>query len=81
MKTNPSLIKLAGFSLAAMTTASLAMADTWRYAHEEYEGDVQDVFAYMGMRVLWETEPIHRVYRDLQTASHHVFLRPPESSE
>ncbi|WP_233252328.1 TRAP transporter substrate-binding protein DctP [Saccharospirillum sp. MSK14-1] len=29
-----------------MTTASLAMADTWRYAHEEYEGDVQDVFAY-----------------------------------
>jgi len=42
---------------------------------------VQDVFAYMGMRVLWETEPINRVYRDLQTASHHVFLRPPESSE
>ncbi|MFG1495680.1 TRAP transporter substrate-binding protein DctP [Saccharospirillum sp. HFRX-1] len=29
-----------------MTTASLAMADTWRYAHEENEGDVQDVFAY-----------------------------------
>ena len=39
---------------------------------------VQDAFAYMGMRVLWENEPINRVYRDLQTASHHVFLRPPE---
>jgi len=37
---------------------------------------VQDVFAYMGMRVLWESEPINRVYRDLQTASQHVFLRP-----
>lgn len=40
---------------------------------------VQDVFAYMGMRVLWETEPINRVYRDLQTASQHIFLRPPET--
>ena len=39
-----------------MTTASVgallfglsaaAQADNWRYAHEEYEGDVQDVFAY-----------------------------------
>nr|WP_300313994.1 TRAP transporter substrate-binding protein DctP [Halomonas sp.] len=25
--------------------SSFAMADTWRYAHEEYEGDVQDVYA------------------------------------
>lgn len=46
MKNTPALIKLTGVALATMTTASLAMADTWRYAHEEYEGDVQDVFAY-----------------------------------
>lgn len=41
---------------------------------------VQETFAYLGMRALWEAEPINRVYRDLQTASHHVFLRPPETS-
>jgi len=46
MKNTHALIKLSGLALATMTTASLAMADTWRYAHEEYEGDVQDVFAY-----------------------------------
>ncbi|PTY37665.1 C4-dicarboxylate ABC transporter [Saccharospirillum sp. MSK14-1] len=46
MKNTPALIKLTGIAVATMTTASLAMADTWRYAHEEYEGDVQDVFAY-----------------------------------
>jgi len=41
--------KLAGisaFAFAAMTAANSVNADTWRYAHEEYEGDVQDVFAY-----------------------------------
>ncbi|WP_336367547.1 TRAP transporter substrate-binding protein [Marinobacter sp. C2H3] len=41
--------KLAGISalaLAGLTAASVVNADTWRYAHEEYEGDVQDVFAY-----------------------------------
>ena len=41
--------KLAGFSafaFAAMTAANSVHADNWRYAHEEYEGDVQDVFAY-----------------------------------
>lgn len=42
---------------------------------------VQEAFAYLGMRALWETEPINRVYRDLQAASHHVFLRPPEAGE
>ncbi|MDX1817042.1 MAG: TRAP transporter substrate-binding protein DctP [Marinobacter sp.] len=41
--------KLAGITaltLAGLTAASVVNADTWRYAHEEYEGDVQDVFAY-----------------------------------
>ena len=33
-----------GALLLGMTAA--AQADNWRYAHEEYEGDVQDVFAY-----------------------------------
>ena len=49
MKTMNHLRKLAGVSmlaLAGLTTANIASADTWRYAHEEYEGDVQDVFAY-----------------------------------
>ncbi|GGY44138.1 hypothetical protein GCM10011297_16350 [Bacterioplanes sanyensis] len=36
--------------VASLTTAlgltSTAFADTWRYAHEEYEGDVQDVYAH-----------------------------------
>ncbi|MFH7564769.1 MULTISPECIES: TRAP transporter substrate-binding protein [Oceanimonas] len=38
--------KLAGISALAMFACGAAQADTWRYAHEEYEGDVQDVFAY-----------------------------------
>ncbi|WP_150912080.1 TRAP transporter substrate-binding protein [Marinobacter halotolerans] len=41
--------KLAGVSavaFAAMTAANSVNAANWRYAHEEYEGDVQDVFAY-----------------------------------
>lgn len=41
--------KLAGisaFAFAAMTAANTVNADNWRYAHEEYEGDVQDVYAY-----------------------------------
>ncbi|WP_286221589.1 TRAP transporter substrate-binding protein [Marinobacter apostichopi] len=43
------LKKLAGisaFAFAAMTAANSVNAANWRYAHEEYEGDVQDVFAY-----------------------------------
>lgn len=31
---------------AALSFSTFAQADTWRYAHEEYEGDVQDVYAY-----------------------------------
>ncbi|MGM0767927.1 MAG: TRAP transporter substrate-binding protein DctP [Pseudomonadota bacterium] len=41
--------KLAGVSaiaFAAMTAANSVNAANWRYAHEEYEDDVQDVFAY-----------------------------------
>lgn len=38
--------KLAGIPALALLACSAAQADTWRYAHEEYEGDVQDVFAY-----------------------------------
>ena len=41
--------KLAGISaiaFAAMTAANSVNAANWRYSHEEYEGDVQDVFAY-----------------------------------
>lgn len=41
--------KLAGVSaiaFAALTAANSVNAANWRYAHEEYEDDVQDVFAY-----------------------------------
>ena len=41
--------KLAGISalaFAGLTAANAVNAASWRYAHEEYEGDVQDVYAY-----------------------------------
>ncbi|MDK8462100.1 TRAP transporter substrate-binding protein DctP [Marinobacter sp. SS13-12] len=37
---------ISAFAFAAMTAANSVNAANWRYAHEEYEGDVQDVFAY-----------------------------------
>ncbi|MGO2135331.1 TRAP transporter substrate-binding protein [Marinobacter sp.] len=40
------LAGLSAFAFAAMTAANSVNADNWRYAHEEYEGDVQDVYAY-----------------------------------
>lgn len=43
------LKRLAGVSViafAAITAANSVSAANWRYAHEEYEGDVQDVYAY-----------------------------------
>ena len=49
MTKNKTLRKLVGascLSLAAMSVVNLAYADTWRYAHEEYDGDVQDVYAH-----------------------------------
>lgn len=48
MSTLSKFKKLAGISaiaLATATAASSVSAETWRYAHEEYKGDVQDVFA------------------------------------
>ncbi|MGB7997363.1 MAG: hypothetical protein WCF45_14695, partial [Photobacterium halotolerans] len=40
--------QIAAMSCVAATLgfSTLANADTWRYAHEEYEGDVQDVYAH-----------------------------------
>ncbi|WP_105901130.1 TRAP transporter substrate-binding protein [Vibrio gangliei] len=47
MFTRTSLKKLATLSCVAASIgfSSFASADTWRYAHEEYENDVQDVYA------------------------------------
>ncbi|NWN82730.1 MAG: TRAP transporter substrate-binding protein DctP [Halomonas sp.] len=39
------LLTTAGVGALMFGMTSAAMADNWRYAHEEYEGDVQDVFA------------------------------------
>lgn len=44
---------------------------------EESVSKVQHTFAYLGMRALMQSEPINRVYRDLQTASQHTYLRQP----
>ncbi|HET8903758.1 MAG TPA: TRAP transporter substrate-binding protein DctP [Saccharospirillum sp.] len=49
MKKSASFTRILGVSALAAATlgaASMAQAATWRYAHEEYEGDVQDVYAY-----------------------------------
>ncbi|MBQ0833519.1 TRAP transporter substrate-binding protein DctP [Marinobacter sp.] len=40
------LAGLSAFAFAAITAANSVNAANWRYAHEEYEGDVQDVYAY-----------------------------------
>ncbi|WP_417880983.1 TRAP transporter substrate-binding protein DctP [Vibrio sp.] len=47
MFTRNSLKKLATVSCitASIGFSSFASADTWRYAHEEYENDVQDIYA------------------------------------
>jgi len=46
METFRKLAGISGLVLAGLTAANAVSADTWRYAHEEYEGDVQDVFAH-----------------------------------
>jgi TRAP-type C4-dicarboxylate transport system substrate-binding protein len=49
MKKSTSFTRILGVSALAAATlgaASMAQAANWRYAHEEYEGDVQDVYAY-----------------------------------
>lgn len=40
------LTQLTGLSALALFTCTAAQAANWRYAHEEYAGDVQDVYAY-----------------------------------
>ncbi|MGO1886695.1 MAG: TRAP transporter substrate-binding protein [Halomonas sp.] len=40
------LVTSASVGALLMGMTAVAQADNWRYAHEEYEGDVQDVFAY-----------------------------------
>ncbi len=49
MKKNTTFRNVAGASCltlaAAVSFASVANAANWRYAHEEYDGDVQDVYA------------------------------------
>lgn len=44
MKTRK-LLAGAGIGALVLGMSAAAYADNWRYAHEEYEGDVQDVFA------------------------------------
>lgn len=39
------LKQLTGLSALALVTTTAAHADNWRYAHEEYKDDVQDVYA------------------------------------
>ncbi|MEQ6917953.1 TRAP transporter substrate-binding protein [Halomonas aquatica] len=39
------LLTSAGIGALMFGMSTAAFADNWRYAHEEYEGDVQDVFA------------------------------------
>ena len=40
------LLTTASVGALLLGLSATAQADNWRYAHEEYEGDVQDVFAY-----------------------------------
>ncbi|HET8849268.1 MAG TPA: TRAP transporter substrate-binding protein DctP [Marinobacter sp.] len=39
------LAAISALAFAGLTAANAVNAANWRYAHEEYEGDVQDVFA------------------------------------
>src|SRR5690554_2657776 len=57
--------KLAGISalaFAGLTAANAVNAANWRYAHEEYEGDVQDVYTYKFKEYIGETSdhPLQR---------------------
>lgn len=45
MKTLSKIASATALALAATGMSAAALADTWRYAHEEYKGDVQDVYA------------------------------------
>ncbi|NOG32584.1 TRAP transporter substrate-binding protein DctP [Halomonas sp. TBZ9] len=68
MKSNKSvttkLLTTASVSALLLGLSAAASADNWRYAHEEYEGDVQDVFAYAFKEYIEEnSEHSVQVYR------------------
>ena len=69
--------KLAGISalaFAGLTAANAVNAANWRYAHEEYEGDVQDVYAYKFKEYIEEnSDHTLQVYRfgELGDQRHH----------
>ncbi|ASP38796.1 C4-dicarboxylate ABC transporter [Bacterioplanes sanyensis] len=46
MSTSVRFKQLLASALVSASLCTTAFADTWRYAHEEYEGDVQDVYAH-----------------------------------
>ncbi|MBB3230507.1 TRAP transporter substrate-binding protein DctP [Halomonas stenophila] len=64
MKTSHKLLATAGIGAVVLGMSTAAYADNWRYAHEEYEGDVQDVFAQEFKRYVEEnSDHSVQVYR------------------
>ncbi|MGM0983062.1 MAG: TRAP transporter substrate-binding protein DctP [Pseudomonadota bacterium] len=58
------LLTTAGIGALMFGMSTAAFADNWRYAHEEYEGDVQDVFAQEFKRYVEEnSDHSVQVYR------------------
>ncbi|PRY71093.1 TRAP transporter substrate-binding protein [Halomonas ventosae] len=58
------LLTGAGIGALMFGMSTAAFADNWRYAHEEYEGDVQDVFAQEFKRYVEEnSDHSVQVYR------------------
>ncbi|MGM0537076.1 MAG: TRAP transporter substrate-binding protein DctP [Pseudomonadota bacterium] len=58
------LLTGAGIGALMFGMSTAALADNWRYAHEEYEGDVQDVFAQEFKRYVEEnSDHSVQVYR------------------
>ncbi|SEL62849.1 TRAP transporter substrate-binding protein DctP [Halomonas daqiaonensis] len=58
------LLTGAGIGALMLGMSTAAFADNWRYAHEEYEGDVQDVFAQEFKRYVEEnSDHSVQVYR------------------
>ncbi|MDR5866395.1 TRAP transporter substrate-binding protein [Halomonas koreensis] len=58
------LLTTAGIGALMLGMSTAAYSDNWRYAHEEYEGDVQDVFAQEFKRYVEEnSDHSVQVYR------------------
>ncbi|KGE78375.1 TRAP transporter substrate-binding protein DctP [Halomonas salina] len=58
------LLATAGIGALMLGMSTAAYSDNWRYAHEEYEGDVQDVFAQEFKRYVEENSDHNvQVYR------------------